>query len=341
MASSSEPPAGDQPSPHEHAAADALARQHLKGWTSEEAAAIGRRKASDVLFADAVRRVEQSVQAVEAHASAPELIRFREQALARARRANGQRWLRSAFQAYRWRWVASLAGLGLIVAAFQFSPWGYRPGQVTTHKGEQRVLELQDRSRIVLDASTRLRVRFTDDVRVVDLLEGQAQFSIGGDPRRPFKVQAGAHTLVALGTEFTVAYIDDQMSVSMLEGTVSVAAQPAARTENTPVLLSAGQALRVNREGTTTIIPKADLEAATAWRKGKVIFRNEPLGEAVRRMNRYSEVQLEIDAPELAHVPFSGVFEAGDARTFAEGVQMYLPVTLDTSDPHTIRVRKK
>jgi transmembrane sensor len=104
---------------------------------------------------------------------------------------------------------------------------GYRPGQITTNKEEQRVLVLQDRSRIVLDARTRLRVHFTDDVRAIDLLEGQAQFSVGKDPRRPFKVQAGENTIVALGTDFTVEYVDHQMSVSMLEGKVS-AAQPAS-----------------------------------------------------------------------------------------------------------------
>jgi len=377
MASSKKTSPGEPPSPHEEAASQVVARRHLMGWTKEEEAAIEIRMASDPLFADAVRRVERSSRAVGAYAGSPELIRFREQALARARRVNARRWLGPAVHSKPLRLAASLVGLAVVVAAIQLSPWAYRPGQYKTGVGEQRVLELEDRSRIVLDSSTRLQVHFTDDVRVVQLAQGQAQFSVGKDSRRPFKVQAGEHTIVALGTDFTVEYVDHEMHVAMLEGRVAVVSEPThvaaaphrssrppssvskalsgARgtpskegettaptgEEGASVVLVAGEALRVSREGSATLISKADLEAATAWRRGKVIFRNEPLGEAVRRVNRYSRVQLEVDDPGLARIPFSGVFDTGDARTFAEAVQTFLPVSLETPDSDTIRLRAR
>lgn len=333
------------PTVQEEAASEAVARRHLAGWTTEEQAAVESRMAGDPLFADAVRRVEKSSLAVDAYAGTPEFKRYHEQALARARRAHSK----------SWRLAASFIGFAVVLTAIQLSPWGYRPGQYQTGSGEQRVLELEDRSRIVMDANTRLQTRFTDDVRVVRLLQGQAQFSVGKDPRRPFKVQAGKHTIVALGTDFTVEYVDHEMHVAMLEGQVAVVAGPkqsapvgvatsaasAKQVKDSSVYLVAGEALSVSREGNATLTPKADLAAATAWRHGKVIFRNEPLGEAIRRVNRYSEIQLEVDDPALERIPFSGVFDTGDVRTFAEAVQTFLPVSLDTSDAEKIRLRVK
>jgi len=68
-----------------------------------------------------------------------------------------------------------------------FGPYGYAPGQYRTAIGEQKVVDLEDHSTIVLDAATRLRVRYTPDARIVELQNGQAQFTVAKDPTRPFK----------------------------------------------------------------------------------------------------------------------------------------------------------
>jgi transmembrane sensor len=120
-----------------------------------------------------------------------------------------------------------IAGTLLLGIAWQLSPYGYAPGRYHTGIGEQRVVDLEDDSRIVLDAATRLRVRFTSDARVVELQDGQAQFSVAKDPTRPFKVEAGGRTIVAVSTVFIVEYVDSQVRVAMMEG--KVAAIPNAR----------------------------------------------------------------------------------------------------------------
>jgi transmembrane sensor len=68
-------------------------------------------------------------------------------------------------------------------------------------------------------------VRFTVDARTIELLDGQAQFSVAKDPARPFKVKAGAKTIVAVGTVFDVEYVDRQVQVAMVEGRVAVLSQ--------------------------------------------------------------------------------------------------------------------
>lgn len=345
-------------------AAEAYVRCRQGPWSAADQAALEARLADDAAFAEAFRRAGRLWRSVGTHAAAPELMAMREQAIARARRRSAGRWRERGTG--RWRIAAAVAGLGLALGlAFQFSPYGYRPGAYRTGIGEQRVVELDDHSRIALDAATRLRVRYSGDARVVELYEGQAQFSVAKDPSRPFKVQAGGRTVVALGTVFTVEYVDRQVRVALLEGRVAVLpaagrsvppqadaaagrsggdADPAQRAGSVPddaIELSAGEAMHVAADGRVTVAEHADLEAATAWRRGKVVFDGVPLGQAAQRLNRYSRLQLEIEDPDLAALQVSGVFEAGDTRAFAEAVQAYLPVAVDYADARTVRLRNR
>lgn len=355
----------------EEQAAQAFTRRRFGPWTAADESDLKTRLDQDAPYADAYRRVEQEWGAVGKQATSAELMAMREHALSRARRATARRWRSGGRQPSPWLLVAGLAAVGIVLAAvYELGPFGWRSGDYRTGIGEQRVVELEDHSRIALDAATRLRVRFSKDARIVQLIEGQAQFSVAKDAARPFKVEAGHHVVVAVGTAFTVEYVNREMHVAMLEGKVAVLQQRspdgladdvkanvqespsrkghvdlkptrtiAPRSMTDDIELTAGQALHVSDDGEATVTPHGDLEAATAWREGKVIFHKEPLGEAVRRLNRYSSLQIEISDAALASMQVSGVFEAGDTLAFVEALQSYLPVTADTSGSRVIRLR--
>jgi transmembrane sensor len=332
-------------------ASELLVQRRKSSWSLADQRALDTRLSQDLMFADAYRRVHETWDAVGRFATSPELMALREQAIARARQENVRRWSLPGAKSWpRRRWAAVAAVIIAGAALWQFSPYGYDSGLYHTGLGEQRTVELADHSHVVLDARTRLRVRFTADARIVELLEGQAQFSVAKDPRRPFKVDAGAKTIIAVGTVFDVAYIDREVQVAMVEGKVAVLTRderPGAAIADPKdpvpesVELSAGQGLQVSRDGSAAVLPKADLEAATAWRQGKVIFRAESLADAVRRLNRYSRQQVVIDDPALAGMRVNGVFDSGDAQAFAEAMQAYLPVTADFSQGFTIHLRTK
>jgi transmembrane sensor len=344
---------GDSSDPEDQAAS-AFVRQQLRGGTNDDET-LESRRAEEPDFADAYRRVEQSWVAVGTHSAAPEIMALRERAIARARRANARRWLLSGGgHSRRWQMAAAVAAVSLFLG-IALQRWHIADGDgwYRTAYGEQRVVELPDHSRITLDARTRLHVRFTDDVRSVQLLEGQAQFSVAKDPARPFKVEAGGRTIVAVGTVFNVEYVDRQVDVAMVEGRVAVLEQSSAvlpppvnsmipKDKGSPIIeLNAGEALRVYADGRSTVLPKADIEAATAWRQGKLIFRAETLAEAVRRLNHYSSRQLIVDDAALAKMSISGVFDSGDVQAFADAVQSYLPVFVRYSNEGAIHIKLK
>jgi transmembrane sensor len=353
--------------PEEQAAKEFLTRRS-GDWVVEDEV---RYQASlkDPEFETAANKVERIWDGIGQNPNRPEFLSMREQALARARRTNRRRWSLPWTAAQR-SWGSAAAVASITIAAgiiWQLSPYGYRSGVYQTDIGEQRTVELADHSRIALDSNTKIRATLTADARTIEITRGQAQFSVTHDPTRPFKVIAGDHTIVAVGTVFTVEYADQTVHVAMMEGKVAVlsqesvndlpidlsaqgAADPklpshakksAAGAAPSTIELSAGEELRFAKDGRATVTPKADIEAATAWREGKVIFHSEPLGEAVRRLNRYSKVQLQIDGEALSNLSVSGVFEAGDSRAFADAVQAYLPVTADYSQGDLIKLRMK
>lgn len=315
----------------EQEAGDVFVERIHGEWTAQKQAELERRLASEPSFADAYWRIVESWATLDTYANVPEVTACREEAIAYARRVTVRRWTQ-LHKSGLWRVAAAVAGaLAALVIAWQLSPYGYQPGRYRTGIGEQRMVELEDHTRIALDAATSLRVRYSRRERIVQLTEGQAQFSVAKDLSRPFKVQVGSHTIVALGTVFTVDYADGEVRVAMIEGKVALVADHAesAQGKTAPIELSAGEELRMNEAGSGPIISKADLEAATAWREGNVIFRGETLEQAVRRLSRYSRVRIEIEDRSLAAERISGVFEARDTQGFVSAVRQYLPVAVE------------
>jgi transmembrane sensor len=324
---------GPHPDPAEQAASEFLRR--LSRAPDESGESSHTEALRDPRTAAAFEKLTDIWEGVGRSANRPEFLALREQAIARAR-ASQRRWSQPRGVLQPWRvlvaGIAAIAITGGIV--WQASPYGFRPGVSKTGIGEQRTLELSDHTRVALDSSTRIRTTMTADARTVEITQGQAQFFVAHELARPFKVIAGGHTIVALGTVFTVEYDAHFVRVDMMEGRVAVVAPDA-------IELTAGEEARISPDGRATVIPKADIEAATAWRGGKVIFRAERLGEAIQRLNRYSHVQLQIDDAELADLRVSGVFEAGDNRGFADAMMAYLPVLADYSRGNVIKLRPK
>lgn len=172
-----------------------------------------------------------------------------------------------------------------------------------TATGELKEITLSDGSRVILDTDTALSVHFEKNLRRVELLRGRASFEVAPDPVHPFEVAGGVVTARALGTAYDVAVFGSEVRVSVLEHSVAV------RTSglDTEVTLSAGQEARWNGRELKGPEP-ADLRAAAAWRKGKLIFEDRPLAEAVAELDRYRPGAILITSAELRALRVTGVF---------------------------------
>ena len=226
--------------------------------------------------------------------------------------------------------TAALAGVLVLV------PW-QGGDSYETGVGEQRVVMLQDGTRMSLNTSTRVRVELGCSRRTVDLGGGEALFEVAKDASRPFIVRAAGSEVTATGTAFVVRYTPttegsrDALDVTLVEGRVVVRGTPdvSPATESVPaVAMVPGQRLRVavRLRGQVGATPKPQMDRPhvdqmLAWKRGEAIFDNASLLEAVAEMNRYSSTPISwpgADAPGDLRV--SGVFKTGDNASFARAV---------------------
>lgn len=186
--------------------------------------------------------------------------------------------------------------------------------------GEQRIVRLEDGSRMRLDTDTRLTVRFVKDARHIELSHGQAFFEVAHDPSRPFTVRANGTEVRAIGTRFDVRRDGARVAVTLLDGRVQVRGPQGGVW-----MLEPGQQLRLDAlppdtPGEAPRVDRIDVAAATSWTSGRLTFYETPLTTAIAEVNRYGRHRLALDAPDLAAREVSGVFDTGDTQAFATAV---------------------
>lgn len=287
------------------------------------------------LHESSYRKVVATWEAVGANAAADELVVARREAVERARPAARRP---SADSSDRRWWVgragslaAIAAGLVLIVAVRLWPPREPVQSYVTV-VGERRSLSLSDKSRVTLDSESRIAVRYSDTDRSVELIAGQAYFDVASDPIRPFEVKVADETVVAHGTEFNIERRDEEVSVTLIAGRVTVTgAQVAAAnrpdghgtlpTQTTSYELVPGEQLNIGKNGEVHSRRNVSVEHVTAWQLGKIVMQDQPLSDACARMNRYSRVKIVVQDEAAARLSVSGVFGAGDTAAFAEALE--------------------
>lgn len=221
----------------------------------------------------------------------------------------------------------------LLCGLWMWPPW--RLGDVyDTGVGEQRVVVLEDGTRLSLNTATKVRVSLGATRRTVAVDEGEAMFEVAKDAMRPFVVLAAGTEVVATGTAFSVrlgsAPSESGLTVTLLEGEVLVREQgEGAHARLPPAVLAPGQRLRVSRPGLVssdpqkahTVLDRPPLAHTLAWRRGEVALDDQPLQEAVAEMNRYLAVPIVLVGWKGADGPrVSGLFRIGDGLGFARAV---------------------
>lgn len=240
--------------------------------------------------------------------------------------------------AFRHRWpVAAAAALALAVGlSFLGMEAGIGPPALfadgesfVTPTAEQRSIALTDGSRVLLDAETVLRVDYSDKTRRLVLEHGQAEFKVAHEPDRPFVVEAGGSVVRALGTEFQVRLVDKEVTVTLLEGRVSVDTPGLLAGLLAPPrseVLDAGQKVEIASRVKPLEPEPADMEVARGWTRGELVFKRWRLEDLVAEMNRHSETRLHIEDSALRDLEVSGRFRAGDQQSLVQALEQEWPI---------------
>lgn len=239
----------------------------------------------------------------------------------------------------RRRFLAAGAAFGGLAVAAGVATWPTLwSGDFRSGTGERRVVTAPDGSQIELDAASSVSVDFTGERRRLHLLQGRAMFTVARDPKRPFEVACETGVTRALGTVFVIHRRATDVAVSVQESAVMV----SMVTDHAPgdaVQVSAGESL-IYQSGGLGPVRRIDVEAEMSWRRGKLLFRDRPLGDVVADLNRYRPGQIVIWDSELQNLRVDGIFDMANADAALEAIVSTLPVRATRLSRYLVLLRR-
>jgi transmembrane sensor len=154
-----------------------------------------------------------------------------------------------------------------------------------------------------LNAESALSVDYAGGRRRLTLLAGEAWFEVEKDMSRPFTVEAIGGTVTARGTAFDVSTTRARTEVTVTEHSVEVESQGRA------VLVDAGRQTAFGPD-LPALTPYNAPDSVTAWRRGKLIFKDQSLGEVIATLGRYHHGLVIVADRTTRDRRVSGVFHA-------------------------------
>ncbi len=239
---------------------------------------------------------------------------------------------------------AIAAGLLLAFAIAGGAVWWQlmRTPMYETGASEQRTVRLPDGSTVQLNGRSRIELHFTAHERAIDLVEGEAMFSVARNPSRAFVVHSEVADVTALGTRFDVYRKSSGTIVTVVDGKVAI------RTENHSEKSARGQGSATTQPASAMLVSageqavassrlpirayRANVSAATAWTEGKLVFYSTPLREVVAEFNRIGSRRLTIEDGSLLDLHISGVFPAADSTQLVDFLRERFGVSVIETD---------
>jgi transmembrane sensor len=270
----------------------------------QEAAAWVARLGSDSVTSEERQQFSRWVAVSPAHRQAYFAMRERWQALGQAARLSAPQ--QKINNSYRPGLMATAASILLAVTLTLFYPAlrDRLSADEITAVGEHKTLQLADGSILHLNTDTAVAISFTPERRSIRLLHGEAEVVVAHAPSRPLLISVGHYQAMALGTDFSVASVNDDLKVTVFESSVQV-----SKDGNAIEVLKPGQQLEINEAQQLQQKNTVDLNEVDAWRDGKLIFTARPLQQVIDEINRYRLGHLFLFNKNAANRPVSGVFD--------------------------------
>ncbi len=189
---------------------------------------------------------------------------------------------------------------------------------------------LPDSSKVWLNAGSSLRYpsRFTEKERHVQL-SGEGYFEVQSDKEHPFYVSLDNGIKVkAHGTKFNInAYKEDRVVETTLEtGLVDVIS--ASRT----VLLKPNEQVCYDKEDGHFAISSVNIEEKTAWKEGKLVFRNATLEEVVKKLSRRYNIDIVLHRESQKDYKFRATFSSENITQILDYLRIAAPISWSFAD---------
>ncbi|NWJ50426.1 MAG: FecR family protein [Bacteroidetes bacterium] len=243
-------------------------------------------------------------------------------------------------------------------------------------KGQKSKVFLPDGTEVWLNSESTLTYAtdFGNATRDVKLI-GEAYFKVHKDKRHQFIVHIANVDIKVFGTEFNVKSYSDENTIETTLVTGSLSIQKISSNENTtPLFLKPNQraviyksdsiaetkeveskSTPINQKVITqpsvsriaTITPEnvflyaeTNLEKQIAWKDQKLIFKDETFESVSHMLERWYDIKIVFESPEVQKYRFRGIFENETIEQALNAMRYTTPFEY-TVDHRTIHIKAR
>lgn len=215
-------------------------------------------------------------------------------------------------------WISGVAAvfIALIIGGIYLFNTGDRTEQYNTilvPAGQRINLILSDNTNLWLNSNTTFRypTEFSNENRTV-YLDGEAFFEVSKEENKPFIVKTMKGDIHVTGTSFNVkAYSQfDSFETSLFEGGVEIYKEDMKLVSLKPNEKS----VLVNNQLLVSEIVDID---KYLWKSGLIAFNNKGLEEILIRLEKYFDVEIQINSSDLPQHTYTGKFRQSDGIDYA------------------------
>ncbi len=185
-----------------------------------------------------------------------------------------------------------------------------------TGYGQIRSLQLQDGSKVVMNANSELKVPrfgFGNSTRQVELT-GEADFSVThrADNRKFVVTTDRNFEVVVFGTEFVINTRRKGAKVVLNKGSVQLRYQEGTAQKN--MMMKPGDLVTLDERNQASIRQVASTQQHSAWKEHRLVFDQTTLAEVAQMFEDNYGLKVEIPDSELAGWTISGSFSADNSE---------------------------
>ncbi|WEK07340.1 MAG: FecR family protein [Candidatus Pseudomonas colombiensis] len=218
------------------------------------------------------------------------------------------------------RGALGLAGVGLSIGWLQGQGWLSLMGNdLSTGVAQRKPFTLEDGSRVLLNAQSRVDLAFDRQQRTLILREGALNIQVAHDPTRPLVVRTAFGEARALGTRFSVSLGSSEARLWVQESQVQLSVPGQA-----PHTFGVGQGAAFDGRR----IDRLPASQASAWESGQLVVHDQPLGEVIDALRPYRRGVLRVNG-EASRLRVSGVFPLDNSAQALRSLQEVLPIQVE------------
>lgn len=227
--------------------------------------------------------------------------------------------------------------------------------EISVPLGSKTVVVLGDGTKIWLNSGSKLQYpsRFQGNTREV-ILTGEAFFDVKKDTKRPFIVKTSALNIKVLGTTFNVKSYPEEGTIetTLVNGAVTITKSNMPGKKEEAICLRPNQRATYIKEEGKLILADVEKKAVkkepivevgekrkeqmilskdvdiipfTAWKDDKLVFKNEDFESLCTKLERWYNVKIKIDDPELKKYHYTGILQKETINDVIEIIRLTMP----------------